>query len=452
VRARAHHPPPPQREPMSERQAKVDLDGAGQHGQPPRRLLALNHFANPLDAPGGTRLIELTERLDGWDATIIAASRNLFTRSTTRPRRSKDATSSSPGRATYRTVWTTPYTDNGVGRIINWISYALVATVVGLRQPRPDVVYASSPHLLTGLSGWVVARLRRAAFVLEIRDLWPQILADIGRLSSTSPSYRAVKRLERFLYRRADAIVVLTEGVAREVAETAARRIGQKRIDATKIHLIPNGADPEDFVIDTPRNVLRRRFGFEGVTIVYAGAHGPANGLDFVLDAALELRDELPEARFVLVGDGLSKASLVERAAALRLDNVRFLDPIPKNEIPALLSAADVGLHVLGDLPLFLYGVSPNKLFDYMAAGLPVLTNTAGEVGDLVKGQDAGVVVDPAGLAAGARQVVAAGPGQRQQWGDNGRHVMTATRSRSLMAARLQHLLDHLAPTPSSNL
>jgi glycosyltransferase involved in cell wall biosynthesis len=447
---------------MSERSHPADVTRHAP-GAPARRLLAMNHFANPLDAPGGTRLIELSERLDGWDTTIIAASRNLFTRSSTRSprRRGRARRTTGPRRGSapvgtdrpgaphppdYRTVWTTPYTDNGAGRVVNWMSYALVALVVGWRQPRPDVVYASSPHLLTGLSGWVLARARGVPFVLEVRDLWPQILADTGRLSPDSGHYRAVKRLERFLYRRADAIVVLTEGVAREVADTPAHRIGHRRIDPAKIHLIPNGADPADFEIDTPRQALRRRFGFDGVTFVYAGAHGPANGLDFVLEAALELRDDQPDAQFVLVGDGLSKAGLVARAAELGLDNVRFLDPIPKNEIPALLSAADVGVHVLGDLPLFLYGVSPNKLFDYMAAGLPVLTNTAGEVGDLVKGQDAGVVVGPAGLAGGVRQIVAAGEAQRAAWGANGREVMSATRSRSLMAARLQAVLDHLVP------
>ena len=121
-----------------------------------KRLLALNHFANPHDAPGGTRLIELTERLDGWDTTIIAASRNLFTRAL-----------QVSDRASYKTVWTTPYSDNGIARIINWCSFAVAAVVLGLRQPRPDVVYASSPHLLTGLSGrrfsrtWVGSMPRR---------------------------------------------------------------------------------------------------------------------------------------------------------------------------------------------------------------------------------------------------------------------------------------------------
>lgn len=397
---------------------------AGERGGT-KRLLALNHFANPIDAPGGTRLVELTERLDGWDSTIVAASRNLFTRAI-----------QVSDHASYKAVWTTPYHDNGLQRLINWISYAGAAFVLGLVLPRPDLVYASSPHLLTGVAGWAIAVVRRTPFVLEIRDLWPQILADTGRLSAESKTYRRIKRVELFLYRRADAIVVLTQGVADAVADEGVPR--------ERIALVPNGADPEDFVVTTDRATLRRRFGFTGLTVVYAGAHGPANGLDFVLDAAAELADELPEVQFVLVGDGLTKPALVARAQREHLHNVTFLDPIPKSEIPELLAASDVGLHVLADLPLFLYGVSPNKLFDYMAAGRPVLTNTAGEVGELVKQNDAGVVVGPTALASGVRQLAAAGTTTREQWGRNGQAFMAANRSRSLMATRLQAVLDRV--------
>lgn len=403
-----------------------DATGVSDSSAPPsRRLLALNHFANPHDAPGGTRLLELTERLPGWRTTIVAANRNLFTQGR-----------QPPPTDVFRTVWTPPYGGNDATRVLNWLVFAIGAFLVGLRLPRPDVVYASSPHLLTGLSGWGLARIRRVPFVLEIRDLWPQILVDMGRIRAGSLVHRLVRGLELFLYRRADAIVVLAHGVAQAIAEDG--------IPLERIHFIPNAADPGDFEPTAPREELRRRYGFDGVTIIYAGAHGPANGLDFVLDAAADVARDLPEVRFVLVGDGLSKPALMARAARKRLDNVIFLEPVPKQEIPDLLAATDAGLHVLADLPLFLYGVSPNKLFDYMAAGLPVLTNTAGEVGEIVKGNDAGIVVEPAQLASGVRQLVAAGPRQRRRWGENGRRYTALERSRSLMARRLGELLDLL--------
>lgn len=391
-----------------------------------RRLLALNHFANPYDAPGGTRLLELTERLPGWQTTIVAADRNLFTQGR-----------QPPPTDSFRTVWTPPYGGNDLTRVLNWVVFAIGAFLTGLRLPRPDVVYASSPHLLTGLAGWGLARLRRVPFVLEIRDLWPQILVDMGRIRDGSLIHRLVRGLELFLYRRADAIVVLALGVAQAIADDG--------IPVERIHFIPNAADPEDFEPSAPRQELRRRYGFDGVTIIYAGAHGPANGLDFVLDAAADVARDLPEVRFVLVGDGLSKPALMARAALRRLNNVVFLEPVPKQEIPDLLAATDAGLHVLADLPLFLYGVSPNKLFDYMASGLPVLTNTAGEVGEIVKSNDAGIVVEPAQLASGVRQLVAAGAQQRRIWGENGRRYTANERNRSLMAARLEELLDTLS-------
>jgi glycosyltransferase involved in cell wall biosynthesis len=395
-----------------------------------RRLLALNHFANPLDAPGGTRLVELTERLPGWETTIVAANRNLFTQ-----HRQPEGT------ARYRTVWTPPYGGNDAVRIFNWAVFAVGALLVGLRLPRPDVVLASSPHLFTGVTGWLLAKRRRVPFVLEIRDLWPQILVDTGRIREGSSMHRAVRALELFLYRRADAIVVLAKGVAAALVDDG--------VPAERIHFVPNAADPEDFEPSLSRPELRKRYGFDGFTIIYAGAHGPANGLDFVLDAAAELQDELPHVRFVLVGDGLAKSALMERAATDGLDNVTFLGAVPKNEIPDLLAACDAGLHVLADLPLFLYGVSPNKLFDYLAAGLPVLTNTAGEVGELVKDRQAGVVVGPAELASGVRQLVAAGSDDRARWGENGRVLMGSERNRTVMAARLSVLLDELVePDP----
>jgi glycosyltransferase involved in cell wall biosynthesis len=394
----------------------------------PRRLLALNHFANPVDAPGGTRLVELTERLPGWETTIVAANRNLFTQHRQPP--------SGPQ---YRTVWTPPYGGSDTIRIANWAVFALGALLAGLRLPRPDVVLASSPHLLTGLTGWALARYRRRPFVLEIRDLWPQILVDMGRLREGSSMHRMVRALERFLYRQADAIVVLAQGVEAALVDDG--------VPAEKIRFIPNAADPADFEPSASRAELRTRYGFGGFTIVYAGAHGPANGLDFVLDAAAELRDELPGVRFVLVGDGLAKPGLRQRADALHLDNVTFLGAVPKNEIPDLLAACDAGLHVLADLPLFLYGVSPNKLFDYLAAGLPVLTNTAGEVGELVKDHQAGVVVGPAELASGVRQLVGTSDAELATWGANGRALMADERNRSVMAARLRDTLDALVDT-----
>jgi len=391
-----------------------------------RRVVVLNHFAAPLGAPGGTRHVELFARLRDWDATVIASRVNYFTRQSTRL--DDDL---------YRTVPVVPYQGNGSARILGWLSYAVTSLLVAVRLPRPDVVYASSPHLLAGLAGWLLARGRRAAFVLEVRDLWPVVLAEMGQLDANSHLYRALKILERFLYRRADSIVVMADGVRRVLVD-------EESVPPLRVHFVPNGADPADFRPPATKAVLRARYGLNGFVLAYTGAHGPANGLDLVLDAAAELADEFPHVRFLLVGDGVAKAELVGRARREGIFNVEFRDPIPKVEMPALLGAVDVGLHVLADIPLFRYGVSPNKLFDYMAAGLPVLTNTGGEVAALVEEAGAGLAVSPGGLAAGVRELARASDEQLRGWGSQGRSYIERTRSRTALAVRLKGILDEL--------
>ena len=397
-----------------------------------RRVLVFNHFAVPPDEPGGTRHTELFSRLPDWDHLIVAARTNPSTRK------------AQPDRPGFRFVPVTPYGGNGLARIANWASYAVTATGRTLVSGGkcPNLVYASSPHLLAGLAGAVVAGVYRVPFVLEIRDMWPKVLVDMGQLAATSPIYRLLAGLESWLYRRADRIVVLAEGVATSLVETG--------VPAEKVTVIPNAADPSYFETDLTREQARAAYGFEKLTFVYTGAHGPANGLDLLLEAASTLGDEDTEdVEIVLVGDGVSRPSLIEQARTLGLTNVRFLDSIAKREIPALLQAADVGIHCLADVPLFHYGVSPNKVFDYMAAGKPVLTNTPGVVAALVETAVAGLAVSPRLLADGISQMAKAGEEQRSRWGSNGSRFMSENQSRAAMSVRLGDLLDELVPGQS---
>lgn len=382
------------------------------------RVLVLNHFAAPRGEAGGTRHVELFGRLEGWDHLIIASDLNPQT-----------------GRRVsgYQGLVTVPvvgYSSNGISRILNWISYAVTATLRGLRVGRVDVVYGSSPHLLAALAAWVLSVVKRAAFVMEVRDIWPKVLVDMGALSASSPIYRVLAALEEFLYARASAIVIMAEGSRDELVS--------RGVDGDKIVYIPNGADPEDFVPSAPREELRRRYGFERVTAVYAGAHGPANGLDLLLDGA----EQTPEVDVVLVGGGVLKDDLRRDAERRGLSNVRFLDPIPKDEIPDLLAAADIGLHVLADVPLFRTAVSPNKVFDYMAAGLPTLTNCPGLVSDLVSNASAGVAVKPTDLGTGLAALGQLDNERRGEWGATAQRWIGEHQSRSAMARRLMTVLN----------
>ena len=373
------------------------------------RVLVLNHFASPEGQPGGTRHVELYGALDGWACEIVAANRNYLTRQPQHSYRPRPTTA-------YRTVWTWPYAGNGAARVLNWASYAVTATAVGLLTRRPSVVVGSTPHLLAPVAGWLVARLRRVPFVLEVRDLWPEVLVEMGQLRAGSRLYRSLEALAAWVVARADAIVVLAPGVATALVE--------RGVDPARVHLVPNGADLVPPLDDRGAARAALGAGADEVLVVYAGAHGPANGLDLALDAAADLAADHPEVRFVFVGDGPVKGALVERASREHLANVRFEDARPKAAMPEVLGAADVGLHVLADVGLFTFGVSPNKVFDYLAAGLPVLTNVPGDVGDLVTGNGAGVAVAPDAIADGLRALLALLPADRAAMGERGRALI----------------------------
>jgi glycosyltransferase involved in cell wall biosynthesis len=392
-----------------------------------RKVLVLNHFAVLRGSAGGTRHVELFSRLEGWDACILAADRNVQTR--------KRESHRERG---FRTVPTTPFSGSYPSRVVNWTSYAFSAFSAGLlRREAPNIVYGSSPHLLTGLAAWAIARLRKARFIFEVRDIWPLVLVEMETLRTSSPIYKGLEFLERFLYRRADRIVILAEGTAGRLAECG--------VPPARVSFIPNGAEPSDFLPTISRDEARARLRVSGFVFVYAGAHGEANGLDLLIDAAAQSQDELPDVTFLLLGDGPSKPDLVRRAEVENLSNVLFRDSVPKDALADIFSGCDAGIHVLADVPLFRYGVSPNKLYDYMAAGLPVLTNTPGEVSQLVSQAKSGVAVEPNGLMEGVRRVRAANETERHEWSESGRVFMEEHRSRTVLAKQLESLLNEVA-------
>jgi glycosyltransferase involved in cell wall biosynthesis len=387
-----------------------------------RTVVVLNHFAQPRSSPGGTRHVELFSRLEGWTARVIAADRNLLTGEPVH------------GDGVLETVRVTRQSGRPVARIVNWASYAVAAFARAVRARPLDAVVGSSPHMLAAVTGLVVARSRRVPFVLEVRDLWPQVLVEMDAVGERSVVYRALEGLERFLYRHADAVVVLAEG--------SSEHIQQRGLPAERIYFVPNGADVNDFTASGDRSGLRRQLGLDGVVAVYAGAHGRANGLDLLLDAALRLSACATPVTVLLIGDGPEKTRLMKRAGDERIAQVRFLDPVPKSEVPNVLAACDIGVHCLADIQLFARAVSPNKLFDYMAAGLPVLTNTPGEVAAFVEASDGGLCVGPRGLADGLEKLAGLTHEQRRRLGESGREHVLATRSRSVMARRMEAVLD----------
>jgi glycosyltransferase involved in cell wall biosynthesis len=388
------------------------------------RVLVLNHSAVPRGVAGITRHADLFSAVAEWEHLIIAGDINRFTGTR------------EPNQPNFLTVRLRSYESNGVQRILSWVQYAAKATFASRRVGHVDAVYASSPHLLTPAAGYIIAKLKGAGFIFEVRDLWPKVLVEMGVLTERSLVFKALSKLERALYARADQVVVMAPAVERNLLD--------RGIERAKLHYIPNGGSSEDFVASASRPELRARYDFKGFTVIYTGAHGPANGLSLILDAMNSVRD-LP-ITLVLVGGGVDKEALQRQARELNLSTVRFMDPVPKSEIPDLLAAADLGAHVLADVELFRGGVSPNKLFDYMAAGLPILSNSPGLCHELIQASGCGFGVEPDDLAAGLRRAHNEFfKGNLSQMGSLGSAWIDAHQSRQAMAQRLRGVLDSLA-------
>ncbi|HEX8242223.1 MAG TPA: glycosyltransferase family 4 protein [Longimicrobium sp.] len=394
------------------------------------RLLWVNHFAVLPQQGGGTRHFELGRELvrRGWEVTVAASDLNLHTRrySARGGESDRRAVDEVVDGVRFRWLWAPPYTANDWRRARNWLAFS-ARVRRGQAGERADVVIGSSPHLFAALAAERLARRWGVPFVLEVRDLWPESLLAVG--ARRGAFYRALDRIARHLYRRAARIVVLARGSADYLA-------AERGVPREKLVLVPNGVDVSAFAsVDRPERAE--------LTLVYTGAHGPANGLDAVLDAAERLRGD-GRIRFLLVGDGPAKAELVDDARRRGLENVEFRDPIPKAEMPRLLAGADAGLMVLRQAPLFSFGVSPNKLFDYLGAALPVVCNVPGEVAAMVADAGAGEqAADASGaaLADAVLRLAAHPPAERAAMGRAGRAWVAREHDRPVLAERLDRML-----------
>jgi glycosyltransferase involved in cell wall biosynthesis len=324
----------------------------------------LNHYAQEPGGPGGTRHYSLAKNMlrHGWQGAIIAASVEL---NTGRQRLAKSDCSKLCQHDGVDFLWirTPTHQGNDNGRISNMLSYTLRALMprTTCLLPSPDVIIGSSVHPFAAWAGAILAKRFRVPFVFEVRDLWPQTLVDMGRLKPGSFQTKALRALEKWLYRKADRVIVLLP--------RAVDYISALGIDVGKIEWIPNGVELDGYRRPTPAPIQKK------FTLMYFGAHGIANGLDCLVKAMALVRKKAGGDRICLrlVGDGPQKKWLVNFANEQRLDNVQFEEPVPKHLIPALAQEADCFVFNLIDAPVFKYGISSNKLFDFMAAARPII-------------------------------------------------------------------------------
>ncbi|MGC8733302.1 MAG: glycosyltransferase family 4 protein, partial [Halothiobacillaceae bacterium] len=296
---------------------------------------------------------------------------------------------------------------------------------------RPDYLFVESTPLFTGLAGFWLSRLKSTRMIFNVSDLWPESAVRLGMLDQGSLAYRVSAWLEAFCYHKA----WLVTGQARSILSDITRRFPS----CPTFHL-SNGVDTRTFGPDKRTEAARTALGSDHQCVaLYAGLHGLAQGLDQVLVAARELsKDE--NLRFVLIGDGPTKKSLVEYAARHNIANVRFVNPRPSSEIPALLAAADIALVTL---KTHIPGAVPSKLYEAMASARPIVLVASGEAADIVRDHQAGIVVEPGDIAGlvQAIRTLRNQPDLRQDLGKNGRRAAEQYFDRSKIVSRF---IDHL--------
>lgn len=278
-----------------------------------------------------------------------------------------------------------------VRRVIDFLSFMVTGAIASLFVGRPDVVIATSPQFFTGVAGWLVSRVYRRPFVFEVRDLWPDSILAVGAMEEGA-AIRMIRRLEQFLYRQADLIVMVTNA-SRDIL------IG-RGIDGKKIIVVTNGIDTATLTPGMAPVELRRRLGLEGKIVVsYIGTVGMAHGLQLILDAAQECRTRVPEVQFVIVGAGAELGELQQQAKARDLANVTFVGQVPHAEVVNYWRLSDITLVLLRDTPLF-RTVIPSKIFEAMATGTPVITNVHGELQAILEPFGAAEIIAPDSLTA----------------------------------------------------
>lgn len=280
-----------------------------------------------------------------------------------------------------------------------------------------DLLFATSTPLTAGIPGIIMKLFRNKPFVFEVRDLWPELPREMGVI--TNPVIlKGMGFLEWASYHAADRCIGLSPGIVDGII--------RRDIDPVSVTMIPNGCDLELF---RPQlgSLLNLRGVDEGDFIaIFSGAHGLANGLQAVLDAAgvLQKRSER-NIKLLFIGDGKLKPELIKRAADEKLNNCVFIDPLPKKRLTEVFAAAHVGMMILANVPAFYYGTSPNKFFDYIAAGLPVLNNYPGWLAELITDHECGIAVPPDNPDAFADALIMMrdNPMLIAEWGSNARKL-----------------------------
>ena len=402
-------------------------------------ILIIHQAFASINEPGGTRHHEFARLLTtrGYQVTVIASPVSYITGTPLRlpPFSEKIGGEQEGGGVTIlRAAVYDAHHKSFIHRVIAFFSFMLSSFWIGLGVKNVDLVWGTSPPIFQGVTAWALARLKGAKFLFEVRDLWPQFAIAVGVLKDPILILLS-KWLERFLYHRADQVMVNSPGFLGRVTSAGAKRVT----------LIPNGADPSMFDPNDDGAAFRQTNKLNGKFVVlYAGAHGMSNDLNIILESA-DLVADAKNIHMVLLGDGKEKPALLAQAKEMNLTNVNFLPSVPKTEMASVLAGADACIAILK--PLEEYKTTyPNKVFDYMAAGRPVVLAIDGVIREVVEAAGCGIFAAPGNareLAEAIREL-AADVEKGRAMGLKGRKYLEENFSRAMIGNKLVDLLEEL--------
>lgn len=407
-----------------------------------KNVWILNHYAVTPDIAGGTRHYDLGRELvrRGHKVTIFASGFDHNTKKYMKVHPKERYKIENYNEVRFVWLNTIPYYGNNWRRILNMISYGVKILSVCRGIEKPDVIIGSSVHPFAVLAAWWLARRYKTRFIFEVRDLWPQTAVEMGAIKATGISAKILYAWEKFMYKKAEKIIVLLPN--------AKEYIKSKGIASEKIVWIPNGVNLEQFdnpkQLDSDSNLVQLlRKNKDNFKIIYTGAHGPANGLSVIIDTAKILQKNHDEIQFFLIGDGVEKEKLQYDSKKHNLKNIYFFSSIPKEQIPDLLQYADLLLHCFAPINVFKYGISPNKIYDYLASSKPIIMSVE-TTNNIVQDAEAGIVVEPENpeaLARGILKIEKMTLDEREKLGANGRAYVEKYHSTQVLGDILEKIL-----------
>ena len=337
-------------------------------------------------------------------------------------------------------TWLFPFPNRkAYERILNYSSFCASASTTGMFVSRPDVLIATSPQLLVGLSGWWLARTKGVPFVFEVRDLWPESLAAVGIGNPDSILNRSLGSVAGFLYKRSEHVVVVTAAFKEHL-------IRNWRLSPEKISIVENGVESDMFCPRVNNADLRTELGGEGKFVVaYIGTMGMAHGLETLVQAATELQTTAPDVLFLMVGEGSDKERILNCARSQGLTNMRFVSQQPRDKIPEFIAISDACLVLLKKAELF-KTVVPTKMLEFMSCARPVILGVDGQAKKIMDQAGAGVYVEPENVDALVRVItrLAANPVLCETLGRNGRRHIIEHFSRQQTAKAYITLLERI--------